>query len=273
MLFRSPVRAALNGIITSILASMIRKSTRMDFKSFVNALETAGRNILGVAAACATAGIIIGIVTLTGLGLKMASGLVALAGGNMLFTLFFTMISSIILGMGIPTTANYLITSTITAPAVMQLGVPALAAHMFTFYFGIIADITPPVALAAYAGSAIAKSNPFKTGVQATKLAIAAFIIPYIFAFSPSLLMINTTPLQIVQIVITSLVGMISLGAAMEGFFLTLTDRIDRMLFFVGGLLLIFPEGRTDLIGFALIAVAAAIQYYLYKKRNKKPAA
>lgn len=269
----TPVRAALNGIITSILASMIRKSTRMDFKSFVNALETAGRNILGVAAACATAGIIIGIVTLTGLGLKMASGLVALAGGNMLFTLFFTMISSIILGMGIPTTANYLITSTITAPAVMQLGVPALAAHMFTFYFGIIADITPPVALAAYAGSAIAKSNPFKTGVQATKLAIAAFIIPYIFAFSPSLLMINTTPLQIVQIVITSLVGMISLGAAMEGFFLTLTDRIDRMLFFVGGLLLIFPEGRTDLIGFALIAVAAAIQYYLYKKRNKKPAA
>lgn len=265
----TPVRAALNGIITSVIASMMRKCTRMSFRDFIDALENAGRNILGVAAACATAGIIIGIVTLTGLGLKMASGLVALAGGNMFFTLFFTMISSLILGMGIPTTANYLITSTITAPAVVQLGVPMLAAHMFTFYFGIIADITPPVALAAYAGSAIAKSNPFKTGVQATKLAIAAFIIPYIFAFSPSLLLINTTPLQIVQIVITSLIGMVSLSAAMEGYFYTYTNRFERLLFFAGGLMLIFPEGITDLVGFCLIVVAVSIQFYKVRKTVK----
>jgi len=265
----TPVRAALNGIITSVIASMMRKCTRMSFRDFIDALENAGRNILGVAAACATAGIIIGIVTLTGLGLKMASGLVALAGGNMFFTLFFTMISSLILGMGIPTTANYLITSTITAPAVVQLGVPMLAAHMFTFYFGIIADITPPVALAAYAGSAIAKSNPFKTGVQATKLAIAAFIIPYIFAFSPSLLLIDTTPLQIVQIVITSLIGMVSLSAAMEGYFYTYTNRFERLLFFAGGLMLIFPEGITDLVGFCLIVVAVSIQFYKVRKTVK----
>ncbi len=266
----TPVRAALNGIITSVIASMMRKCTRMSFRDFIDALENAGRNILGVAAACATAGIIIGIVTLTGLGLKMASGLVALAGGNMFFTLFFTMISSLILGMGIPTTANYLITSTITAPAVVQLGVPMLAAHMFTFYFGIIADITPPVALAAYAGSAIAKSNPFKTGVQATKLAIAAFIIPYIFAFSPSLLLINTTPLQIAQIVITSLIGMVSLSAAMEGYFYTFTNRFERLLFFAGGLMLIFPEGITDLAGFCLIVVACSIQFYKIRKTVKR---
>jgi TRAP transporter 4TM/12TM fusion protein len=140
----TPMRAALYGIVFSIVASFLRKSTRMSFRDFIDALEMAGRNIIGVAVACAVAGIIIGVVTLTGLGLKMASGLLGLAGGVKILTLFFTMIASLILGMGVPTTANYLITATITAPAVVQLGVPVLAAHMFTFYFGIIADITPP---------------------------------------------------------------------------------------------------------------------------------
>jgi len=214
------------------------------------------RNILSVAIACAMAGIIIGVVTLTGLGLKMATGLLGISGGSKILTLFFTMISSLILGMGVPTTANYLITSTITAPAVVQLGVPMLAAHMFTFYFGIIADITPPVALAAYAGSAIAKSNPFKTGLVATKLAIAAFLIPYIFVYNPALLLINTTPLQVIQIVITSVIGMLGVGAAMEGYFLTHAGWVERGMFLVGGLLLIDPGLVTDVIGAGLIVSA-----------------
>ncbi len=266
----TPVKAALYGIITSILASMLRKSTRMSLRDFVDALETAGRTILGVAAACATAGIIIGVVTLTGLGLKMASGLISLAGGRMLPTLFFTMISSLILGMGVPTTANYLITATITAPAVIQLGVPMLAAHMFTFYFGIIADITPPVALAAYAGAAIAKSNPFKSGVIATKLAIAAFIIPFIFAYSPAILLIDTSVLEVIQIIVTSLVGMLAVGAAMEGYLLTLGGPADRILFFAGGLLLIVPGLTTDLMGLGLITAAVLLQ--VARKRNLKRA-
>ncbi len=266
----TPMKAALYGIITSILASMLRSCTRMSGRDFLDALELAGRNILGVAAACATAGIIVGIVTLTGLGLKMASGLLALAGDNMLLTLFFTMIASLILGMGVPTTANYLITATIMAPAVVHLGIPVLAAHMFTFYFGIIADITPPVALAAYAGSAIAKSNPFKTGVTATKLAIAAFIIPYIFAFNPSLLLIHTTPLQIVQIVTTSVVGMICIGVAMEGYFFSLVNLPLRLVFLVAGLLLIDPGIVSDLLGIALFTAGLAFQIVKSRRRHER---
>jgi TRAP transporter 4TM/12TM fusion protein len=266
----TPVKAALYGIVTSIFASVLRKATRMKPRDFVDALEMAGRNILGVAAACATAGIIIGIVTLTGLGLKMASGLLTLAGGNMLLTLFFTMISSLILGMGVPTTANYLITATITAPAVVQLGVPMLAAHMFTFYFGIIADITPPVALAAYAGSAIAKSNPFKSGVIATKLAIAAFIIPYIFVYSPSILLIDTTPLQVAQIVVTSLIGMVSIGAAMEGYLLTLGKPLDRIAFFIGGLMMIHPDWKTDVVGLGLMAFGVVLQLVMKRRAETR---
>ncbi|GAB4375332.1 MAG: TRAP transporter permease [Spirochaetales bacterium] len=255
----TPMKAALYGIVTSVLAGMIRKSTRMRPRDFLDALETAGRTILGVAIACATAGIIIGIVTLTGLGLKMASGLVALAGGMKLPTLFFTMLASLVLGMGVPTTANYLITSTITAPAVVQLGVPMLAAHLFAFYFGIIADITPPVALAAYAGSAIAKSNPFKTGVTASRIAIAAFIIPYIFALNPVMVLIGATPLKVVQILLTSSAGMLGIGAAMEGYFLGRTKPWERVFYLAGGLLLIHPALTTDVggilcIGFVLIS-------------------
>jgi len=263
----TPIKAALYGIFFSIIASMLKKSTRMSFKDFVEALEMGGKNIIGVAIACATAGIIIGVVTLTGLGLKMANGLLSLSHGIKILTLFYTMIASLILGMGVPTTANYLITSTITAPAVVQLGAPLLAAHMFTFYFGIIADITPPVALAAYAGSAIAKSNPFKTGLTATKLAIAAFLIPYIFVYNPALLLINTTWIQVIQILITSVVGMIGVGAAMEGYLLAHTSWFERGLLLVGGLMLIEPSLLTDVVG--LVLVGSVILYQANSRRLK----
>jgi TRAP-type uncharacterized transport system fused permease subunit len=186
---------------------------------------------------------------------------VELAGGNLLLTLIFTMITSLILGMGVPTTANYIITSTIAAPALIQLGVHPLASHMFVFYFGIVADITPPVALAAYAGAGIAKSNPFWTGVTSTKLAIGAFLTPYIFVYNTSMLWINTTWYAMIQTLITSCAGMTAIGAAMIGFFVAPMNWIERIMFVAGGLLLVDPGTVTDLMGLGLLAACVANQY------------
>ena len=256
----TPARAALIAIVLSIVVSMFRKETRMDFMTFLGALEAGARNIIGVGVACAVAGMIVGTVTLTGIGLKLANGLLMLSGGNILLALFFTMIASIVLGMGVPTTANYVIMATITAPIVLQLGVDLLPAHMFVFYFGIVADITPPVALAAYAGSAIARSNPLKTGVQATKLAIAAFIIPYIFALNPSLLLIGSEPLDIILVTLTALAGMTGVAAATEGYIFAKMNPLIRIVSLIGGLMLIIPGIYTDLGGLALLSIAFVFQ-------------
>jgi len=242
---------------------------QISLRELLAALEQGARGAVGVAVACAGAGIIVGTVTLTGLGLKLATGLVDLSGGNLLLTLMFTMVTSIILGMGAPTTANYIITSTIAAPALMKLGVIPLAAHLFAFYFGIVADITPPVALAAFAGAGIAKADPFKTGVNATKLAIAAFLVPYFFVYSPDLLMINPG-LHTVRIAVAALVGMIGVGAAVAGWFRTYSPWWERILFLVGGLLLIEPKLVTDLIGAALLGLCWVTQ--TVRLRSRKPA-
>ncbi len=262
----TPIKAALYGIYSSILVGMVKKETRMNLRTLLEALEAGAKGAVGVAIACACAGIIVGTVTLTGLGLKMGNGLVALAGGRLLPTLVLTMISSLILGMGAPTTANYIITSTIAAPALLKLGVNVLTAHMFVFYFGIIADITPPVALAAFAGSAIAKSDPIKTGINASKLAIAAFLIPYIFVINPQLLLINTTGVEIIQITITSLIGMVGIGVAMQGYLMGKVNPLLRVLFMAGGLLLIYPGLYTDLIGIVIIGMGVTFQRFKYKK-------
>ena len=265
----TPARAALVAIVLAVVVSMFRKETRMNFHTFLGALEAGARNIIGVGVACAVAGMIVGTVTLTGIGLKLANGLLSLSGGNILLALFFTMIASIVLGMGVPTTANYVIMATITAPIVLQLGVDLLPAHMFVFYFGIVADITPPVALAAYAGSAIARSNPLKTGVQATKLAIAAFIIPYIFALNPALLLLGSEPLDIILVTITALIGMTGVAAATEGYLFAKMNPIVRIISLVGGLMLIIPGLQTDIGGLALVLCAAAIQKISSKKQTK----
>lgn len=262
----TPARAAIVAIILSIIVSMFRSETRMSFQTFLNALEAGARSIIGVAIACAVAGIIVGIVTLTGIGLKLAGGLLSMSNGIILLALFYTMLASIVLGMGVPTTANYVIMATITAPIVLQLGVPVLAAHMFVFYFGIVADITPPVALAAYAGSAIAKSNPLKTGVTATRLAIAAFIIPYIFALNPSLLIIGSEPPEVVLVVITALLGMFGVAVGMEGYFYANLHPLLRIVSIVGGLTLIVPGLVTDSIGLFLLAIVVAVQ--MNKKKH-----
>ena len=256
----TPMRAALFAIILSIAASFLRKSTRMKPIEIVRGLEAGARNVLGVLVACAAAGIIIGVVTKTGVGLKLASALLDLSGGMLLPTMFFTMITSLILGMGVPTTANYVITSTIAAPALVQMGVPVIAAHMFVFYFGIVADVTPPVALAAYAGSAISGGNALKTGINASKLAIAAFIIPYVFVMSPMLLMVNATPLGLLEALVTAVIGMIGLSSSLIGCLVVKTTVLERLLLFVGGLLMIDPGMLTDIIGLVILAFVVIVQ-------------
>jgi TRAP transporter 4TM/12TM fusion protein len=264
------MRAALWSIVITIAVSAIKKETRIGFRDMIDALVDGARTALGVAAATAAAGIIVGVVTKTGLGLKLANGLLDLAGGELLLTLVFTMIASLVLGMGSPTTANYVITSTIAAPAIILLGVPDLSAHLFVFYFGIIADITPPVALAAFAAAGVSGGEPIKTGVNSAKLAIAAFIIPYMFVLSPELLMIDTTWYYLIWVVFTALAGMLLIGAGIIGYWLRKLFWYERLIGVICGLMLIYPEKITDIIGLGAFVLLIVLQLLI--KRNDTPA-
>ncbi len=272
-------RVALYGILSTIIVSMFLKETRIGFRGIIDALVSGAKTALGVAAATATAGIIVGVVTKTGLGLKMGNSLVGLAEAmstniqmQLMLTLVFTMITSLILGMGSPTTANYIITSTIALPALFALNaalpieIPVLAMHMFVFYFGIVADITPPVALAAFAATGISKGDPIKTGFNAAKLAIAAFIIPYMFVLQPQLLMIDTTILEVSFILATAIIGMIGIGAGMIGFWYVKLKGYERFLAVISGLMLIYPGLATDGIGLAIFIALLLVQ----RKRGKE---
>lgn len=261
------IAAGLVAIINSIVDIILKRERSFTFNDLIDVFVNGARNIISVAVACAMAGIIIGVITLTGLGLKIGAGLISISGGVSILLLMLTMISSIILGMGVPTTANYLITSTIAAGAIIGLGFEPLAAHMFVFYFGIIADVTPPVALAAMAGAAIAKSDPLKTGFEATKLSIGAFIIPYMFIFNPQILMINTTFVEVIPILITSLIGMFGVSAGLDGYVFRKCNFIERILFIAAGLLSIYPEFYTDIIGIGLIAALIILQIITRKKK------
>ncbi|MDE4086183.1 TRAP transporter permease [Planococcus maritimus] len=277
------MQAALYGILLTIFVSAFNKETRLGFMDIIHALVDGARTALAVAAATAAAGIIVGVVVKTGLGLSLANGLVSASGGNVLLTLFFTMLAAIVLGMGSPTTANYVITSTIAAPAIITLlmidepagaAVPvvvALSAHLFVFYFGIIADITPPVALAAFAASGISGGEPIRTGINAAKLAIAAFIIPYMFVLSPELLMIDTTWTQVIWVLITAITGMIAIGAGAIGYWYRKLRWWERIVAVATGLALIYPEGFSDLIGAAVFIVLLGLQWMSRDKENTKP--
>ena len=238
-------------------------------KSAVDSLEAGAKGAITVAVACAMAGIIAGCITVTGLASILINAIVQLAGNATFIGLILTMICCIILGMGVPTTANYCIMASTCAPILIKMGYPLVAAHFFVFYFGIVADITPPVALAAYAGSAIAKSNPMKTGINATKLAIAAFIVPFIFAYNPQMLFENVTSVfQVVQIVITALLGIFAVAAGLEGYILRMMGWPLRVLAVVGGLTLLIPGTVSDLIGLVIVAGIIALQL-LQNKRER----
>jgi len=253
--------------VACALISMLKKDVTMTPAIFFDALANGAKGSISVAAACGIAGIIAGCITMTGLASQIITAIINLSGGSTFVALFFTMLCCIVLGMGVPTTANYCIMASTCAPILIQLGIPKMAAHFFVFYFGIVADITPPVALAAYAGAAIAKANPMKTGVNATKLAIAAFIIPYIFALSPSMLLIDTTFKDVVIIVITSIIGMFGVSAALEGYVKGKMHWIMRILSAAGGLCLIYPGVLTDIIGLVVVGGVVAFQYLRSKSK------
>ncbi|GAX91040.1 TRAP transporter permease [Effusibacillus lacus] len=257
---QSPMKAALLGIAAAYLVSFLKKETRLGIKALLDTLEEGARTALGVIGACAAAGIIVGVVTLTGLGLKAAGGIIALANGYLLPTMFFTMITSLILGMGLPTTANYVITATMAAPALAEFGVPPIAAHLFVFYFGIVADITPPVALAAYAGAGLANANPFRTGVLATKIGVAAFLVPYIFVLSPELVMVDTTFTASLWAILTAIVGMVGISSGLFGYFITDSTKFERIVSFGAGLSLVDPGIVTDLAGLAILLAIYGLQ-------------
>ena len=257
--------AILAGLVY-IVVSFFGKNTRESGVISLEALESGMRNTMGVSLACGLAGIVAGVVTLTSLGSTLIGIIVPIAHNNLFLALFLTMLTCIVLGMGVPTTANYLIMATITAPILTEMGLPLLAAHMFVFYFGIVADITPPVALAAYAGSAIAGSNPFKTGVIATRLAIAAFVIPYMFAFNPKMLFIDASVLEVVTIIVTSLIGIFALSAGLEGYMFRKMRFYEIIPLIIGGLLMIYPGVISDVIGLVLVAAVTVYQVIMSKK-------
>ncbi|SJM72783.1 TRAP transporter permease [Psychrobacter piechaudii] len=270
-------------IAFTVVISMLRAETRMSINDILGALEDGARQSLAVMAACAVVGIIIGVVSLTSFGTVMTSAIVTLGAGSLFLTLILTMLASMVLGMGLPSIPAYIITATMAAPALAGFDIPILSAHMFVFYFGIFANITPPVCLAAFAGAGIAGGDPMKTGFQALKLALAGFIVPFMFIYNPTMLMIDPTGLavtakefplppiiDIIVVVLTSVTGIIGLSAAVEGYFKGLMNPIMRILLAIGALLLIYPEVITDVIG-GFIVVGIAILNIKANKSNKKP--
>ena len=253
--------AAAIAIVAAVAVSLFNKGNRITPKRFLEALAAGGQGTITVAAACGVAGIIAGTITMTGLANMMINTIVALAGNHVIIALFLTMLCCIVLGMGVPTTANYCIMAATCAPILIRMGVPAVAAHFFVFYFGIVADLTPPVALAAYAGAAIAQANPMKTALTSTKLAIAAFIVPYVFALNPAMLLVDTTIGEVILICITSLVGIFAISAALEGYVFHKMPWFLRIACAAGGLMLIYPGPVTDTAGLLLVGASLLIQY------------
>ena len=263
---RSIQYAAAIAIVAAIVVSLFDKESRITPKRLFEALAAGGQGTITVAAACGIAGIIAGTITMTGLANILINGIVTLAGNQVLIALFLTMVCCIVLGMGVPTTATYCIMAATCAPILIRMGVPTIAAHFFVFYFGIVADLTPPVALAAYAGAAIAQGSPMKTAVTATKLAVAAFIVPYVFALNPALLFVNTNVWGVISISVTSFIGIFAVSAALEGYLHTHMTWYQRVICCVGGLMLIFPGTVTDAGGLLLVGIVFLMQYLESRK-------
>lgn len=274
--------AAVYTIVLTVVVASFRKSTRMGFKEILEALADGAKQSLSVMAACAVVGIIIGVVSLTSFGSVMTSSIMSIGAGSLFLTLFFTMIASMILGMGLPSIPAYIITATMAAPALANFDIPTLVAHMFVFYFGLFANITPPVALAAFAGAGIAGGDPMRTGFQALKLSLAGFIVPFLFVYNPAMLMIDTANVAvnarefafpawttIVSIVFTSVVGILALGAAVEGYFKVSLNWFWRIFLGAGALCMIIPETVTDIIGIVMVVIAISINIMQAKKQNQ----
>ena len=266
---RSMQFSASVAIVATIFVGLFNKDDRITVTKIIDALESGAKGTISVAVACAMAGIVAGCVTSTGLASKMITAIVSVANGHAMIALVLTMLCCIVLGMGVPTTATYCIMAATCAPILVspEIGIPIISAHFFVFYFGIVADITPPVALAAYAGSAIAKSSPMKTAFTATRLAVAGFIVPYICALSPAMLLIDAGPVEVVMIVITSLIGIFGVAAGLSGFVYRTMNPLMRILIVVGGITLLIPGTMTDVIGLVMVVGVILIQRMGMKKQ------
>ena len=263
--------AAFYTIVLTVIVSSLRKSTRMSIGDIFDALADGARQSLSVMSACALVGIIIGVVSLTSFGSVMTSSIMSVGAGSLFLTLFFTMLASMLLGMGLPSIPAYIITATMAAPALANFDIPILVAHMFVFYFGLFANITPPVALASFAAAGISGGDPMKTGFQSLKLALAGFIVPFMFVYNPAMLMLDTTdslvtskefPLPslwvIASVTATAIIGIIALSAAVEGYFKSELNPLMRLILAAGAFMLILPEGMTDLLGIAVVGSVVA---------------
>jgi TRAP transporter 4TM/12TM fusion protein len=268
--YNLPGVLALHGFLIALC--LLRTETRTTLFELVRSLHNGARSALGVAIACAVIGIVVGVATMTGFGVKLSSAITSLAHGNLFLTLVFTMISSLVLGMGVPTIPTYIITSTMAAPALAVFHIPPLVAHMFVFYFGLLADLTPPVALAAFAGAGIAKADPTKTGFNAVRLALAGFLVPFIFVYDNSLMLLNTTAVGAVMITATATLGIVLLGAGAIGHLVIPAKLHERVLFVAGALLLIIPGWVTDVGGISIGAVGVASQLVRRKAAAEKAA-
>jgi TRAP transporter 4TM/12TM fusion protein len=266
---RSPQMSALYATISVVIFACAKKATRFSIKKFFYAMEQGAVGILEISVICAAAGIILGVFTVTGVGLKLSSAIVYLSGGSLAALLVLSMVASLILGMGVPTVAAYLILAILVAPAMVDFGVLPLAAHMFVFYFGIISAITPPVAIAAYVGAGIAGAKPFKVGLTACVLAIPAFIVPYIMVYNPALILVGT-PLEIVQVTITSIIGSFLCAVATQGYFLTNLKLLERLIALLAALCTLIPESYTDIVGIVLAGGLFAVLYLRMKKEARE---
>lgn len=273
--------AAAYTIGITVVISWLRPETRMGIKEILDALQDGAKQSLSVMAACAVVGIVIGVVTLTSFGNVMTSLIVSLGAGSLFLTLILTMFASMILGMGLPSIPAYIITATMVAPALATFGIPVIVAHLFVFYFGIFANITPPVALASFAGAGISGGDPMRTGFLSLKLALAGFIVPFMFVYNPDMLMIETRDIavtarefamphwtNIVSVVVTAFVGVMALSAALEAYFKTNMASWQRLPMAIGGLMLIIPETMTDIAGLSIVAVFCALNI-IQAKREK----
>jgi TRAP transporter 4TM/12TM fusion protein len=266
----TPMYACIYATVAVIVLAALRAKTRMGVREILHALEFGAKNMLPVAAACACAGIVVGIINLTGLGLKFTGLMLYVAGDSLAPALFITMITGIILGMGLPTTAAYIVQAALLIPALIKLGVPLIAAHMFVFYFACISAITPPVAMAVYAAAGIAGSNLWRTGITAVKIGATGFIVPFMFAYGPSLLFLGTW-WEILTAVATASLGVILLSAGLVGWFLREARFLDRVLLVVAAVLLIKPGLYTDLMGLALALLVAGLQKWYWQRSPGSP--
>ncbi|WP_047981813.1 TRAP transporter permease [Ornithinibacillus contaminans] len=265
---RTPIFAAAWAIIATVVVAMLRKTTRLNVKKLIQSLEDGTRSAIGVAMACAMVGIIVGVASLTGFGLKMTTAILVLGQDTLILTLFFTMIASIILGMGLPSIPTYIITASMAAPALVQFGIEPFVSHMFVFYFGILANLTPPVALAAFAGAGISGGNPTRTGFISLKLAAAGILVPYIFVYSPELLMQGTNVVGIIWITITAVIGIIALGAGLEGYLFSAMPWLLRILSVASAVTLVIPGFWTDAIGLGLLVIIVVFQLLTKRKSS-----